>query len=493
MRIVFVCPYNLLQPGGVRTHIFDLALTMQRQGHDVCVVGSVGNSDSNDAKSLTHQDIAIFPIGSARRTPVWGTEIDVTRASGVELQKFEQNLIDNPPDVIHFHTPWTPFLSWQILTLVRKLRKSGRFNSGASEPRIISISSQPGTKIKKTVSGNRLQIPAIPRLVATFHDSPPDSYWGKFLGRVAMPAAAKFLLPMFDEVISVSEYQSGFISRWTNKKIHIIPNGIRVNGRVGRPEGQTQAEYVLGMQLPDGQLKQEEVQYGPPQERQSPDGWIHQRQSQAGQAFGSATGEYPTGKSVPVLTELLPMNGTPEADNKELKTIFFLGRLEPRKGVMHMLEAYKLLQERMKNIQLVIAGDGPDRNKAEEFVLKQNLSRVSFLGYVDDQIKTRLFQESDIYVSPALYGESFGIVLLEAMLYGTPIAGYGNPGYLNVVGDYCPENFPPPGDSVQLAERIYTILYDDIYRNELTGRAAEIVKKYDWDQLTGRILDIYSK
>lgn len=116
--------------------------------------------------------------------------------------------------------------------------------------------------------------------------------------------------------------------------------------------------------------------------------------------------------------------------------IAYLGRLVKRKGCQHLLEAVKELVDKDKiNLHVEIGGDGPLRTQLERFVAKNNLSKVvHFKGFVSEADKPSFLGRADIAVFPSTGGESFGIVLLEAMAAGKPVVLAGdNPGYRSVL------------------------------------------------------------
>ena len=107
-------------------------------------------------------------------------------------------------------------------------------------------------------------------------------------------------------------------------------------------------------------------------------------------------------------------------------------------------------------------------------------------------MKYELLQQSDIYLAPALYGESFGIVLLEAMAVGTPIAGFANAGYKNVITNEMSPHFSEPGDVDGLVKNIEGLLLSE-RRDSLAIHGLEEVKKYDWGSVTNEIEEIYKE
>ena len=102
------------------------------------------------------------------------------------------------------------------------------------------------------------------------------------------------------------------------------------------------------------------------------------------------------------------------------QNILFVGRFEPRKGVLDMLKAYRILRKTGCDCRLLLVGGGPQEREARRYVATRRLQGVHFLGRVSDDEKAQLFRTADVFVSPATGRESFGIVLLEAMAAGAP-------------------------------------------------------------------------
>lgn len=168
-------------------------------------------------------------------------------------------------------------------------------------------------------------------------------------------------------------------------------------------------------------------------------------------------------------------------------TIFYIGRLEKRKGVKYLLQAFAVLQKMMPEVQLLIAGDGPDREKLEELRDELELRNVEFLGFVSDTEKIRLMQSSTVFCSPALYGESFGIVLLEAMACGTPVVAGDNPGYTGVLQGRGELSLVNPLHTEDFARRLHLLLSDKGLRDTWNTWAKSYVKQFDYP----RIVDGY--
>ena len=115
------------------------------------------------------------------------------------------------------------------------------------------------------------------------------------------------------------------------------------------------------------------------------------------------------------------------------QNLFFVGRFEPRKGLLELLKAYRILRKTGCECRLLVAGAGPLGKEARRYVATRRLKGVEFLGRVGDEEKAQLFKTADVYISPATGGESFGIVLLEAMAAGTAIVASDIHGYKGVL------------------------------------------------------------
>jgi phosphatidylinositol alpha-mannosyltransferase len=175
------------------------------------------------------------------------------------------------------------------------------------------------------------------------------------------------------------------------------------------------------------------------------------------------------------------------------KTILYIGRLESRKGVKYLLQAYQLLQEQHKDVTLVIAGAGADRKKLEKYAQELELKHIKFLGYVSQREKLRLLQTASVFCSPALFGESFGIVLLEAMATGLPVVAGDNIGYRAVLEGRGKLSLVNCEDSPALARQLELFLYDDAVRTIWKRWAAQHVKQFSYTKIVDQYEKIYQK
>ncbi|TXG77939.1 glycosyltransferase family 1 protein [Patescibacteria group bacterium] len=162
-------------------------------------------------------------------------------------------------------------------------------------------------------------------------------------------------------------------------------------------------------------------------------------------------------------------------------TIAFLGRLVERKGAIHLVEAIAALPAKLrKAVRVEIAGDGPDRKRIEALVDTHNLrSTVVLRGFLEEAAKPAFLQQTDIAVFPSTGGESFGIVLVEAMAAGAGVVmGGDNPGYRSVLGEWSDCLFDP-ADTDAFAEALTRFITDTAHRKRVGAAQSKAVKQYD--------------
>jgi phosphatidyl-myo-inositol alpha-mannosyltransferase len=172
--------------------------------------------------------------------------------------------------------------------------------------------------------------------------------------------------------------------------------------------------------------------------------------------------------------------------------VVFVGRLEPRKGVEHLIEAMARLDSRRRHARLVVVGDGPARAELEATARQSGIDAL-FVGRVDDAALPGYFQAADVVCSPATGGESFGIVLLEALACGTPIVATRIDGYQALVGDSACGRLVPPGDPAALAAALDELLEDEQERRRCGARGLAIAREYDWPIIGRRLETIYEE
>jgi phosphatidylinositol alpha-mannosyltransferase len=164
----------------------------------------------------------------------------------------------------------------------------------------------------------------------------------------------------------------------------------------------------------------------------------------------------------------------------KMKTILYIGRLEGRKGLKYLLRAFKELAGRNKQVQLLIAGSGPDEQKLRDYVKEQAIPRVTFLGFISNEDKIHHLHRADVFCSPATRGESFGIVLLEAMAAGCPVVAGDNIGYQSVMKETGAISLVNPKDTVDFARRLEIMLFDEDLRQLWLGWARKYVEQFDY-------------
>ncbi|HEX6290008.1 MAG TPA: glycosyltransferase family 4 protein [Herpetosiphonaceae bacterium] len=173
--------------------------------------------------------------------------------------------------------------------------------------------------------------------------------------------------------------------------------------------------------------------------------------------------------------------------------LLYLGRLEQRKGVAHLVRAFARLQRQYPNLRLVIGGDGPERATLGRLVQEHALERVVFLGYVPSADLPRLFASADLFCAPATYAESFGIVLIEAMAAGLPIVAAANAGYAGLLAAHPGNLLAPPGDDRALAGAIASLVEHPAYAQSVGARNRAAAERYNWRTVGQAVLDVYER
>ena len=171
--------------------------------------------------------------------------------------------------------------------------------------------------------------------------------------------------------------------------------------------------------------------------------------------------------------------------------ILFVGRLEDRKGLPHLLKAFRLVRKSGFECRLLVVGSGPQEREARRYVMTRGLQNVEFLGRVSDAEKAQLFKTADVFVSPATGRESFGIVLLEAMAAGTPIVCSDIHGYKGVVQRGRQAILVPPRDAKALAAGISGLLANPALRDRMGAEGLERAGQFSWEHVTARVEAYY--
>jgi phosphatidylinositol alpha-mannosyltransferase len=174
-------------------------------------------------------------------------------------------------------------------------------------------------------------------------------------------------------------------------------------------------------------------------------------------------------------------------------TVLFVGRLEQRKGLPTLLDAYAEVRRRRRDVRLVVVGDGGMRWGYERYVESEGIPDVAFLGHVDAALLPRCYASADIFCSPALGGESFGIVLLEAMSTGVPVLASDIPGFRQVISSGRDGMLLPRDDSEAWARAILDLLGDRGRARRMAEQGLVTAGRYDWGRIVDDVLEVYSE
>jgi phosphatidylinositol alpha-mannosyltransferase len=171
--------------------------------------------------------------------------------------------------------------------------------------------------------------------------------------------------------------------------------------------------------------------------------------------------------------------------------LLFVGRFEPRKGLLELLKAFRAVRRNGYRARLLVVGSGPLEREARRYVATRRLGEVEFLGRVSDEEKAALYRTADVYVSPATGRESFGIVLLEAMAAGSAIVCSDIHGYKGVVRRGEQALLVPPRDTQALAGALGRLLDDPELRERMGRSGSERVREFSWERVTEKVDDYY--
>ncbi|MDQ5885099.1 MAG: hypothetical protein QG645_261 [Patescibacteria group bacterium] len=369
MKIGIICPYNMFSfSGGVSDGVVNLHRQLVLKGHTVKIITPRPRNYSDEPP----KDYILLGRSAKMNTP-FDTMVDIGfQADGDEIQ----TILDSENfDILHFHEPWVPVLSRQILSRSKSIN------------------------------------------VATFHAKLPESIISKSIMNTVVPYT-KSILNYIHMFTAVSDAAAEHLRTLTKEEIITVPNGI----------------------------------------------------------------DYKRYKSAVVSKKA-----------SKQKTILYLGRLEKRKGVEYLITAYRKLRDSHDDVKLVIAGNGVKRKNLERLVKQYKIPDVSFTGFVQEDNKPNLMKQADLFCSPAPYGESFGIVLLEAMAVGTPIVAGNNSGYSSVLTGRGRISLVTPTSTEDFYQRLELLLYDSEIRKLWVDWANESIKQYDFEHVANMYEQVYKR
>ncbi len=203
--------------------------------------------------------------------------------------------------------------------------------------------------------------------------------------------------------------------------------------------------------------------------------------------------EIPNGVAVAKFSHAEPLDGWPgECGPGHGGTLGFLGRFtESRKGFALLRQAFVTLAPHRPGLRLLVAGPG-DRDELYDGIPADLHDRVTFLGLVSETDKARMLRSVDVYVAPNTGGESFGMILTEAMAAGAPIVASDLDAFRRVLdGGYAGVLFPV-GDAEALTRTVADLLDDPAGRAALADRARAAVQVFDWPSVANRVLEVYA-
>jgi len=171
--------------------------------------------------------------------------------------------------------------------------------------------------------------------------------------------------------------------------------------------------------------------------------------------------------------------------------ILFLGRIdEPRKGLAVLLKALPDVFAELGRCEVIVAGPG-DPEEFNELINPDWRDRVRFVGSISDEEKRRTLRQVDLYVAPHTGGESFGIVLAEAMAAGTAVIASDLPAFERVLQSGKAGRLFPMGDSNTLGREIVELLTHPEQRQELVDAGNIRVMDFDWDRVVEDVIAVY--
>jgi phosphatidylinositol alpha-mannosyltransferase len=195
----------------------------------------------------------------------------------------------------------------------------------------------------------------------------------------------------------------------------------------------------------------------------------------------------PNGVRVSAFRDREPLDGL----DPQVPTILFLGRIdEPRKGLSVLVEALPLVVAQVPDLVVLVAGPGDQDEQIAE-IPPELLTHIRFLGMVSDEDKARALTASTVYVAPHTGGESFGIVLVEALAASTPVLASDLPAFRKVLEEGRSGRLFPTGDAHALAASLTELLGDDEERAELIAQGNRRVRDFDWDSVVDDVIAVY--
>jgi phosphatidylinositol alpha-mannosyltransferase len=172
--------------------------------------------------------------------------------------------------------------------------------------------------------------------------------------------------------------------------------------------------------------------------------------------------------------------------------ILFVGRLEKRKGLGYLLRACGIIKKQFPDFRLIVVGPGTKlRPGYEELARDMGLDNVIFTDFVSHEELPQYYRTADIFCAPATGGESFGIILLEAMACGKPVVAFNIEGYASVMDNEVEGFLVPVANEEALAQALLTLLNDHSLRDQMGEKGKIKADKYSWTCVSNQVMDYY--
>ncbi len=173
------------------------------------------------------------------------------------------------------------------------------------------------------------------------------------------------------------------------------------------------------------------------------------------------------------------------------KMVLFTGRLTQHKGVDYLIKAARQI-----NAEIVILGDGPERQYLESLIDQYKLTNVHMLGYFSQRLGNinDFYQRADVYVAPSVWDEPLGLVILEAMIHKTPVVVTRKGGVTTVVKDGANGFLVRPKSANMIAQHVNILLSDDRLRHRMAETAYKTVReRFSWQTISEKFYHVYDR
>ncbi|EKE13729.1 MAG: hypothetical protein ACD_12C00850G0001, partial [uncultured bacterium] len=171
--------------------------------------------------------------------------------------------------------------------------------------------------------------------------------------------------------------------------------------------------------------------------------------------------------------------------------ILFVGRIEPRKGLKYLLQAFKYVHKKFPETRLIIVGNGLLKLFYKGFQDRELDENIFYEGRASAEKIPHYYTTADIFCAPSTGGESFGIVLLEAMASARPIVASDIEGYRQILEDQKQGLMVKPRDPFDLTEKLITLIKDQKLREKLGKSGRKKSLNYTWEEVTNKIEQYY--